>query len=310
MMPEVLCFGEALWDLLPDGPVLGGAPLNLTYRLESLGIRAAIVSCLGDDKLGADARNLIGEYGLDRSFLFNNEELPTGTVLVKFDQSEEPSYTIVRDSAYDDIPINEELMEISAAARCFCFGTLAQRDPRSRGSLKAILANRGDGLNLLDINLRPECYSEETIAYSLSHASILKINEEEAQKLKLWHSFNEDDYRELAAAFCRRFDLRYCILTLGAKGACVSSPGGSICQEPSYNVPRIDPCGAGDAFTAGFLSVYLNDGDITAACRRGNAMGSAVTSKRGAIQSIPYVEIENLEEEGILYQFKESDFLV
>ncbi len=310
MNPEILCFGEALWDLLPDGPVLGGAPLNLAYRMDSQGLRAGIISSLGKDKLGTDARNLIGHYGMDRSFLFSHEELATGTVKVKLDERGEPSYTIVKDAAYDSIPLTGELLEASASALCFCFGTLAQRDKRSRETLKALLANRGDGFNLLDLNLRPDCYDDESISYSLNHASILKINEEEAHSLKDWYSFKETDYRELAAALCRRFNLQYCIITLGPKGACVASSDGPICHEPSYNVPRVDPCGAGDAFTAGFLSIYLEGGYVTAACRRGNALGSAVTARRGAIQKIPAEEVKMLETEGIPYQFKDSDFLV
>lgn len=310
MKGEILCFGEALWDLLPDGPVLGGAPLNLAYRLSSQGLPGAIVSSLGKDELGDDAFRLISEYGMSEEFLFAHETLPTGSVVVDLDETGEPSYTIVKNTAYDDIPVTENLLEASAAARCFCFGTLAQRDTRSRGTLRKLLENRGKGLNLLDINLRPECYSRESVDYSLKHAGLLKINEDEARTLKEWYSFEETDFRELAAAFCRRFNLMYCILTLGPKGACAASPDGPICHEPSYDVPRVDPCGAGDAFTAGFLSSFLNDGDIAAACRRGNALGSAVTARRGALQTIPAGEAEALETGGVPYKFKESDFLV
>lgn len=310
MNPEVLCFGEALWDLLPDGPVLGGAPLNLTYRLKSVGMPAQIISCLGNDELGTDADRLISNYGLSRKYLFTHDNLPTGTVVVKLDETGEPSYTIVKDTAYDDIPLTEELLSKSQSARCFCYGTLAQRDPRSRKTLRTLLENRRGGLNLLDINLRPECYTRESVDYSLKHAGILKINEEEARTLKEWYSFEQIDFRELAAEFCRRFDLCYCILTLGPKGACAASPDGPICQESSYDVPKVDPCGAGDAFTAGFLVSYLNGGDIAAACRRGNALGSAVSARRGALQSIPPGEAEKLEKHGETYPLEESDFLI
>lgn len=310
MNPGILCFGEALWDLLPDGRVLGGAPLNLAYRLSSQGLEAAIVSCLGRDKLGTEAVELLSKYGMNREFLFTHKDLPTGTVVVELDDNREPSYTIVKDAAYDDIPLTDHLLKMSASVLCFCFGTLAQRDARSRGTLRKLLANRGDGLNLFDINLRPECYSKAIVDYSLEHAGILKINEEEARTLKQWYSFEETDFRELASAFCRRFNLQYCILTLGPKGACVASPKGPVCQEPSYNVPRVDPCGAGDAFTAGFLVTYLKGGDVAAACRRGNALGSAVCARRGAIQNIPAGEAEKLEDNGEPYIFRETDFLV
>jgi fructokinase len=310
MTPEILCFGEALWDLFPDGPVLGGAPLNLAYRLDSLGRKAAVVSCLGTDNLGLRARNLLRDYGMDDRFLFETGLHPTGTVRVDFDSNGEPSYLIVPDAAYDVIPLTDGLMEAAESAECLCFGTLAQRSRVSRTTLRKLLERRGDRLNLLDINLRPGCYDEEIVSYSMEKASILKLNEEEARELKILHGFTETDYRELAAAFCRRFGLVLCVLTMGSRGACAAGPGGPVCQEPSYEVPRIDPCGAGDAFTAAFLDSWLKGVPVDAACRRGNALGSAVTARRGALQEIPPGEAGHLEREGRPYRFRDGDFVI
>jgi fructokinase len=307
---NTVSFGEALWDLLPDGAVLGGAPLNLAYRLKSVGFRSTVVSSLGRDERGVEARRLIRGYGLDDRFVFTHDSYPTGTVVVSFDRAGEPEYVIVRDAAYDGIPDTPELEEVVRNADCFCFGTLVQRSPVSRNTLKKLLLARPGRTNLLDINLRPDCYSRETVNESLDSATILKINEGEAVLLKKWYGLEGSDYRDLVLTICRRFELDCCILTLGPKGACAAASDGKVCTEPAFDVPRIDPCGAGDAFTAGFLSVYLNGGTLSDACRRGNALGSAVTGRRGALQEITDHEVEKLEISGTPYTFSETDFRV
>lgn len=308
--PRVLCFGEALWDLLPDGAVLGGAPLNLTYRLLSRGIDSGIISALGRDELGRKARDRMKKLGIDDRFVFENPDLSTGRVEIELSDNSEPSYTIVTDAAYDAVPLTPELAAASEIADCFCYGTLAQRDARSRSTLRTILESRRTKLNLADLNLRPECYDRDSVDYSLRFAGILKINEDEARLLNDWYGLGGTDLRELASALCRRFELEICILTMGPKGACVGDPGGPVCAEPSYDVPRVDPCGAGDAFTAAFLAAYLNGRTVTEACRLGNALGSAVTARRGALQPIPEGEAERLMDEAEPYEFKEDDFAV
>jgi len=179
----VLSFGEALWDLLPNQAVLGGAPCNFACRVDSLGDRAIIISRLAKDALGRKAREQISAMGLETSFLQWDEQHPTGTVQVSLDLSHSPDYYIVPGVAYDYIELNQKMLDLAVSADCFCFGTLVQRAPQSRSTLYQLLEARGDKINLLDINLRPNCYSEETIRLSLEQASILKLNESEAEYL-------------------------------------------------------------------------------------------------------------------------------
>lgn len=165
--PRALVFGEALWDLLPSGPVLGGAPLNFAYRLGSLGIPTALVTQVGEDELGERALARMRALGMDLRFVTRSPVLPTGTVPVTLDADRNPSYVIVPDVAYDAVPWTAELAGAVSQAKILCFGTLAQRDERSRATLRRMVEQFSGHLVLVDINLRPKCYRAETVVVTL-----------------------------------------------------------------------------------------------------------------------------------------------
>ena len=175
----IVSFGEALWDLLPTGPVLGGAPLNFAYRLNSLGHRSIIVSRLGKDDLGAKVREQIVNLGMDDTYLQWDDAYPTGTVDIYFDEDKNPNYTITENVAYDYIESSPNLENIVRSAGCLCFGTLAQRNTVSQQSLLRLLSIFSGKFALLDINLRKNCYSAEILKISLEQANVLKLNDEE-----------------------------------------------------------------------------------------------------------------------------------
>src|SRR5262245_50711891 len=179
----ILAFGETLWDLLPSGPMLGGAPFNFAYRVNSLGDRGVIVTRLGSDAYGRRALEQIEGLGMETSFIQADESHPTGTVRVMLDDQGSPDFHIVTDVAYDFIETDSRVLELAASADCFCFGTLVQRTAKSRASLGRLLDAAGKALKCLDINLRKDCYSLETIADSLQRADILKLNLKEAHYL-------------------------------------------------------------------------------------------------------------------------------
>ena len=174
MEKTVLAFGEVLWDILPSRTILGGAPFNFIYRVNSLGETGLMISRLGRDELGHRAHGQIVQSGLDTQFIQWDAELPTGTVEVSFDKQNNPDYFIVPDVAYDRIEITEELLDAASAADCVCFGTLSQRAAQSRKTLERLLKEAATGLKLLDINLRKQCYSLETVISSLEKADVLK----------------------------------------------------------------------------------------------------------------------------------------
>jgi len=305
-------FGEALWDLLPAGPVLGGAPLNLAYRVNSLGNRGVIISRLGKDELGQKALEQITTLGMEKAFIQWDETRPTGTVKIRFDEAKNPDYTIIEDVAYDYIEVLDGLVDLVRASDCLCFGTLAQRNETSRKTLWRLLDEFSGSFTLLDINLRRDCYSEETIAFSLDRTTILKLNEEELMELAEIYGSQGRSIPEITESLVEKGNLKYCVVTLGPKGAFAVSNDGEVIYSPGFEVDLADPCGAGDGFSAGFIHSLLNEKPLTEACRFGNALGAMVAQQEGATQPILYEEISHfmMEGEPSLIDRRLKDFLV
>jgi fructokinase len=288
---RIVAYGETLWDLLPNGPVLGGAPLNFAYRAHSLGHRSIIVSRVGRDELGQKARQQIVSLGMDPTFLQWDDTSPTGTVEIGFDEDKNPDYTIIENVAYDHIESSDHLEEIVKRADCLCFGTLAQRSTVSRKTLQRLLAEFSGRFKLLDINLRKNCYTEAAIESSLEQADILKLNDEELAVLANCFGLQGNRAPEQAAHLLERAGLEYCVVTLGQRGAFALSSEGEKIYCPGYQVKLVDPCGSGDGFTAGFIHMLLEDQPLSAACRLGNALGAMVARQDGATRPLSYQEI-------------------
>ena len=287
----IISFGEALWDLLPTGPVLGGAPLNFAYRANALGQRSIIVSRLGRDELGQKARDQIVALGMSDSCLQLDSTYPTGTVEIYFDETKNPDYTIIENVAYDYIEVSADLENIVESADCLCFGTLAQRNEVSRRTLQRLLSKFSGKFRLLDINLRKNCYTDETIERSLEQANILKLNDEELAVLADLFRLQGYSAPDQAEHLLQRARLKYCVVTLGASGALAISNEGEKVYIPGYKVNLVDPCGSGDGFAAGFIHSLLNSQTLSEACRLGNALGALVAQQEGATQPISYKEV-------------------
>ena len=287
----VVSYGEALWDLLPTGPVLGGAPLNFAYRVNSLGDRGVIISRLGSDDLGLKALQQITTLGMEETFLQWDEKRPTGTVEVYLDEAKNPDYTIIEGVAYDYIDVRDSLMDLVGTSNCLCFGTLVQRSEVSRTTLRTLLDAFSGDFTLLDINLRRNCYSDETIAFSLEKADILKLNEEELEALAKMYGLEGRSLPEITEVIVGKANLKYCVVTLGSGGAFAASRDGETIYAPGFEVKLVDPCGSGDGFAAGFIHSLLNKRGLAEACRFGNALGALVAQQEGATQPITYQEI-------------------
>ena len=287
----IVAYGEALWDLLPTGPVLGGAPLNFAYRADALGHRSIVISRLGRDDLGQKARDQILNLGMNVTGLQWDETHPTGNVEIYFDAHKNPDYTIIENVAYDNIEYHADLENIVGSADCLCFGTLAQRNHISRRTLQILLSKFYGKFRLLDINLRKNCYSAETIRNSLEQANILKLNDEELAVLAELLELEGDSMPVQAESLLKCAGLTYCVVTLGEKGAFALSDCGDKVYHPGYHVKLVDPCGSGDGFAAGFVHSLLQDHPLGDACRLGNALGAMVAQQEGATQPISYDEV-------------------
>lgn len=290
MNSSIVSFGEALWDLLPSGPVLGGAPLNFAYRVNSLGHHSSIISRLGQDDLGEKAREQIVNLGMDDTCLQWDDAYPTGTVKIFFDEDKNPDYTIIENVAYDHIEFSANLVKIVESADCLCFGTLAQRSHVSRQTLQSLFAKFSGKFRLLDINLRKNCYSDETLNSSLELANIVKLNDEELSVLVSLLKIQGDSALDHADHLLEHAGLEYCVVTLGDRGAFALSRRGEKIYSPGYQVNLVDPCGAGDGFAAGFVHALFEGKSLNQACRLGNALGAMVAQQEGATQPISYRE--------------------
>ncbi len=293
----ILAVGEVLWDLLPDGKRLGGAVFNFAYRADSLGDRSLVVSRLGADELGDEAFETIARFDLDSTLLQRDADHPTGTVQVQFDANGIPDYFIVPNVAYDCIAATDVLSETLARADCLCFGTLVQRSATTRQTLYGLLEEATDCLRVLDINLRKDCYSRETVEYSLGHADLLKLNDDEVRVLDEMLDIANGDPIGFCNTIMDRYPIEHCLVTFGAHGALVCSRDGARVYEPGCQVNVVDTLGSGDAFTAGFVHRFLRGASVRDACRFGNLLGALVATQVGGTEPVSPRMVTAFEEE-------------
>jgi fructokinase len=292
MKKTILAFGEVLWDILPSCTVLGGAPFNFTYRVNSLGDTGLMASRLGRDDLGRKAFDRIALLGLDTLLLQWDDEAPTGTVQVSFDAARNPDYLIVRNVAYDRIAISDGLVETAEQADCLCFGTLVQRAHVSGATLAELLERAVGALKFLDINLRKECYDDRSVDFSLGQADILKLNEDEAHTLARMLEIRHGSLADFCATIVEEYGLRSCLVTLGDKGAFGLSSDGRKTYAPGYQVAVVDSVGSGDAFSAGFVHKILRGAGLEEAVAFGNMLGAIVATQTGATTPVAREEID------------------
>ena len=279
MKKVIVGIGEILWDMLPSGKALGGAPANFAYHAMRLGEEGWAVSAIGDDDLGHEILGIVDSKGLH--CIISVTDKPTGTVKVELDNRGVPSYNILEDVAWDNIPFTPEMEGLAKRADAVCFGSLVQR-MNSRDSVLAFVRTmRPEALKVFDINLRQQYYSREILEESLMLADILKINDEEIRIVSDMFGLGDDDVvacRSLIAAY----GLRLVILTKGADGSEVVTSNEVISQSVGP-VDVVDTVGAGDAFTAAFVVAYLRGDSLADAQRLATETASYVCSRKGAM---------------------------
>ena len=241
--------GELLWDLLPCGRQPGGAPANFAYHAQELGADSLVISRVGNDPLGREILGHLAELGLRTDGISTDPTVPTGTVAVNLDQQGKPAYTIQEPSAWDFIESDEKVLCQAAQADAVCFGSLAQRHPKARAAITAVIAAApASALRIFDVNLRQIYWSPELICQSLKLANVLKLNDEELPLVAGAVGVTGDEsgaLRELAD----RFQLRAVALTKGAMGS-VLLAGNTLVSLGVSRQTVVDTVGAGDAFTA------------------------------------------------------------
>lgn len=282
---RIIGIGEALWDMLPAGRQLGGAPANFAYHMSQFGFDATAVSAVGEDAAGDDLISELETRGL--KYLMPRVANPTGTVEVTLDAAGVPQYDIRRDVAWDVIPLTAELKALASTCRCVCFGSLAQRSEVSRATITTLLdAMPQQALKVFDINLRQEYYNRDVVEASLRRCHILKINDEETHAVARLLDLDTDDEQQICLRLKQRYGLQAVILTCGTDGSHVFHDEG-ISSLPTPHVTVADTVGAGDSFTAGFCAALLSGCNISHAHRVAVATSAYVCTQHGAMPRLP-----------------------
>ncbi len=302
---KIISFGEVLWDILPDGEVLGGAPCNFAYKLLSTGAEVRLVSRVGSDEYGIRALHKLAALGLSTDFVQQTAAYATGTVSVSVDKSGNPSYVIHQSVAYDHIESSPDILDYARACDCIAFGTLCQRNEQSRGALAQILEASPSSTKFLDINLRKDCYSPESIRSSLEHTNILKLNKDELIYLSELFELDRSSFENSVSSLLQSFNLDCVVVTRGEKGVFAVERSGKQAQVAGFRVNVVDLVGAGDAFAAGFLSSYLQGEDLFDACEKGNLLGALAAASRGAT-SAPDEELRKALMQGQIPRFNSN----
>jgi fructokinase len=278
--PIVVGLGEILWDLLPGGRVLGGAPANCAYHAHALGAWGTVVSAVGSDELGREILARLESAGLTTEYLTVDTAHPTGTVSVELTASGIPRFT------WDYQAFSPHHAQLAKSASAVCFGTLAQRTPAGAAMIRNFLDAAGAGtLRVFDINLRQDFYTREVILGSLMRADILKLNDEELPVLGALLGLPEDD-EEALGELLLRFDLSMVALTRGEEGSLLMAPGVSSRLRPDP-LRVVDSVGAGDAFTAAVVLGLLRKLPLELIHLHASQLASYVCTQPGATPHLP-----------------------
>lgn len=283
----IVGLGEALWDVLPEGKKIGGAPANFAYHVSQFGLKSLAVSAIGKDKLGEELLANFDDNGLN--YHIPAVDYPTGTVQVEIDQAGIPQYSIKENVAWDNIPFTPELEEIARNTRAVCFGSLAQRSVVSRTTILNFLdamPKDEDTLKVFDINLRQGFYNKEIICESLRRCNILKINDEELVTVSRLKGYPGIDLQDKCWILLGKYNLKMLILTCGVNGSYVFTPG-KVSFQPTPSVEVADTVGAGDSFTAAFISSILKGKTVEEAHHRAVETSAYVCTQAGAMPILP-----------------------
>jgi len=278
----VVGLGEILWDLLPDGKQLGGAPANFAYHAMALGAESHPVSAVGDDAPGAEILARLGDEGLDTRTLAVLPGLPTGMVTVQLDERGVPGFIIHENTAWDHIPFSPDLATLAGRTDAVCFGTLAQRSEESRETIRRFLESTPPGcLKIFDVNLRQRYYSKEMIVKSLSRSDVLKCNDGELPVLSALLRIGGSE-TDILNRLLVLHGLKLVALTMGEKGSRLVTPhADSFLEAPKLRVA--DTVGAGDAFTAALAMGLLAGNPIRTLHENATRLASFVCMQKGAM---------------------------
>lgn len=287
MKDFVVGMGEALWDVLPEGKKIGGAPANFAYHVSQFGLPSCVVSAVGNDALGKEIIENFTSKGLNH--LIEEVPYPTGTVQVEIDQAGIPQYEIKENVAWDNIPYTAKLEQLAKNTKAVCFGSLAQRNVVSRNTINRFLdaiPNNDDTLIVFDVNLRQGFYNKEILCNSMKRCNILKINDEELVTVSRMFGYPGIDLQDKCWILLGKYNLKMLILTCGINGSYVFTPG-NVSFQPTPKVEVADTVGAGDSFTAAFIANLLKGRSVAEAHSCAVRTSAYICTRPGAMPILP-----------------------
>lgn len=294
-MNEIIVgMGEALWDCLPEGKKIGGAPANFAYHVSQFGFNSRVVSAVGNDPLGDEILQVLAEKRVNAQI--DRVDYPTGTVQVTLDQVGVPQYEIKEGVAWDNIPFTPALRDLALRTRAVCFGSLAQRSAVSRATINRFLdtmPDTGSELKIFDINLRQNFYTQEVLCDSMRRCNVMKINDEELVTISRIFGYPGIDLQDKCWILLAKYNLKMLILTCGTNGSYVFTPGLISFQE-TPKVKVADTVGAGDSFTATFTAAILKGLSIPEAHKLAVEVSAFVCTQSGAMPTLPQTLLDRM----------------
>jgi fructokinase len=286
--------GEILWDLLPSGKVLGGAPTNFAYMASVLGESGVVASRVGTDSLGREVHRQLEQLRLSTEYLQEDAQYRTGTAAVAIDAAGQPTFTIGEPVAWDRLEWTPAWSKLSMEADVICFGSLAQRASASAGTIQSFLENAGpDALKIFDVNLRQSYYGREVLDRSLQQANIVKLSDHELLSVATILSLEGSSEELLARQLLQQFQLKLVCVTRGARGSLLVSEKETV-GHPGFAVKVVDAVGAGDAFTACLAHQLVRRRSFSEISEYANRFASWVATQIGATPMINRPQVKEL----------------
>ena len=277
---DIVCFGEVLWDVFPDNAVIGGAPLNVALRCQSLGFNTAMISKVGNDDYGAKILDFLKKRNLSIDFIQKDDQLPTGKVMVNLDEAGTASYKIISPVAWDAIELTDHIKGLVSESKVLVFGSLVCRNEKSRSTLKALINLAA--IKVFDVNLRPPDYDLSMLIELMESSDLVKMNSEELREISNYLRLSNLSEEQIIEEIGKRTKTKTICITKGGEGAVLFHEGQFYAQK-GFRVKVADTVGAGDSFLATLITeLVILKSHPKEALKKACAIGSLVASKSGA----------------------------
>jgi len=293
MNKKIVAFGELVWDILPNGKILGGTPANLVFRCNSFNEEGFLLSRVGNDELGNEAFDKLKELNIFDDNVQVDNEFPTGTVQIILENNYEPRYIVTPEVAFDHIEFSAEALKLVRDADCLVYGCLPQRFGNSKNTLRGLIKESPDSLHFFDLKLFEHFFNVSVVENLLWSSNVVRIKEKEIGFLSRELGLNDKNLDTFSNELSRKYKVDLILVTRGQNGVFAFHKSKGAFSESGYCIDVVDNIGSGMAFSAGFLHYYLNGKSIQQALSFGNAAGALNTTKRGATSYFDKKEVLN-----------------